>query len=373
MRDPSAALERARDEIGEFFYSDALHAYVVLGYEEIVRVLMDNDKFSRFGDGQRIPEKYRDAAPTLGYLRDLMVISDPPQHTNTRRMMSEQFRPVKINALADGIDSAANELIDTFIGRGSCELMGEYAYALTYRTLALLLDVPRSEFPRLTVLARDTVALIGDALQPIQEPDFSATWDRWMDARGYLEGLVAERAENPGDDLISLCARNLGNPGAPTVDKIVTDMCGMIAAGADTTALTIAHGAALLSEFPHQLAVLSDDPSLWQNGVEELMRRHGSIPAVVRVATTDAEIQGVRVPVGASVVCYLASGSADAEHFAGPIGAPLGRLQARIGLRALFDRIPEIRPKHEQHLHYTGTIVVPALRSYDFEWDVIPM
>jgi cytochrome P450 len=397
MRDPSVALQRARQELGDIFYSDRLNAYVVLSFDLMSKILSDNEAFSslsRFASGQRIPEKYRDIAPELGFLRELLVISDPPEHTHTRRLMSAQLRPVVVEGLNGGIEEVANSLIDGFIDHGGCELMSEYAYPLTYRTLATLLDLPPSDVPRLSKLAEDLIALIGDMLVPMGEAEFVEAWDRWMDTRHYLESLVRARADDPGDDLISLCARNLGTDGAPTMSKVVTDLCGMIAAGADTTAMTIVHGVALLSSHHEQLAALTRDPRLWQNAVEEVMRRHGSIPAVTRVATRDAEISGVRVLAGDSIVCYLSAGSVDPRHFQDPfkldvrranacdqlafgrgrhtcIGAPLGRLQARIGLQRLFARVPELRPKDGQYLRYRGTIAVPMLQSYSIEWPLL--
>jgi cytochrome P450 len=394
MADPSRAVARARREVGDIFYSPKMSAFVVTDFAEVNRVLGDYETFSsaaRVRNGQRVPERFAGKVPQGGYLHLLLLMTDPPDHTETRRMLSPRFRRSRMLELEDPIRAAAHQLIDSFESRGSCELMHEYAYALTYRTLTMLLDIPLGEAGRLEQLARDFVMMLHDSVVPLSEGVQVAIWERWLDTREYLEQLVQERRQSDGDDAISMYARALGTGAAPTMDKVVTDLCGLISAGADTTALTIAHGAALLAAGPEQLVRLAEEPDGWENAVEEVMRRHGSLAAVVRVPTVDVEIHGVPIPAGSSIVCYLSGGSVDEKVFPEPmkvdisrpnardhmafgrgmhmcIGAPLGRLQSRIGLQTLFDRLPGAHPVPDQAVEYEGSIGVAALKRFEFEW-----
>jgi cytochrome P450 len=106
---------------------------------------------------------------------------------------------------------------------------------------------------------------------------------------------------------------------------------------------------------------------------------------VFRNATADTEIGGVTVPKGAVVWLLLGSGNRDPDTFAdqtsldldragqghlafgmGPhfcVGAALGRLEARIGLEALLDRIEVFEPATADELDYNESYMVHSLSA----------
>ena len=140
----------------------------------------------------------------------------------------------------------------------------------------------------------------------------------------------------------------------------------LAAAGTDTTAQLIANAVVFLSDHPGQLAEAIEDPSLWERVIEETLRRRGSATFVQRSPNVDVEIAGVTIPADEVVWLSLASASNDPAHYDEPerwdihrekpddhlafgkgrhfcLGAPIGRAEARIGLRVLFERLPDLR------------------------------
>ena len=79
-------------------------------------------------------------------------------------------------------------------------------------------------------------------------------------------------------------------------------------AGNETTRNLINHSMLALIDHPDQAQRLRDDPSLWDTGVEEMLRWGSSIHNFRRTATRDTEIRGVPIAEGDKVVMYYASG-----------------------------------------------------------------
>lgn len=394
MRDPSRAIARARGEVGPVFYAPALRSYIVTDYDDVKRVLTDFETFSSAANlrgRERVPPEFADRVPASGLMSDLMIVTDPPRHTSTRKLANRGFRRPRMAALEEPITDSAHDLIDALADRRDCDLMIDYAFALTYRSLVMLLDLPREDIPMLTQLAFDVIALLRDPVSPLPPDALVATWGRWLDAREYLAARVYERVEAPGDDVISLYATELGTDAAPTIEKVVTDLSGVIAAGADTTANTIGHGALLLTEHPEQLAHLRTDPTLWPNATEEVMRLHGSLPAPFRTTTEEVEIRGYPIPAASTILAYGAGAAFDPSHFPDPerfdvarenadqhlafgkgrhlcLGAPLGRLQARIGLQVVFERLPDLEVVPGQSMTYLPSVGVPSLTGLAVRW-----
>lgn len=392
--DPAAGYAQVIGAVGPVFFAPKLGAYFVTGHENVKAVADNTETFSSatMPKGQRVPAPLATQVPRSGYLGELMIMTDPPEHTASRRLANLAFRPPAVAAYEAPIKENANRLIDAMLAEDRRDIMQAYALPLTYGTLCALLGLPTEDVPMLEQLAVDVIALRSDYITPLAPPEHLEIWNRWLKVRDYLSQAVKERVEKPRGDLISHYAKDLGSPGAPTLQKIVTDLSGIIAAGADTTATTIGHGVLFLSDNPDQLNQLVQDPSLWANATEEIMRRRGSIVAGPRVAKTDTMVAGVAIPAGATVMLAFASASNDPALFPDPttldvrrqnarehfsfskgrhlcLGAPLARVQARIALQTLFEQLPKIRALPGQRLDYSKGVGVTSLHHLQVAWD----
>ena len=141
----------------------------------------------------------------------------------------------------------------------------------------------------------------------------------------------------------------------------------VLAAGFETTVNLLGNGIRMLIDAPDQLAVLRENPQLWPNAVEEILRLDSPVQLTARVACKDTDVAGTRVARGEMVVTYLGAANRDPAVFDDPhrfdvqranagrhlafsggrhfcLGAALARAEGEVGLRTFFERFPAARP-----------------------------
>jgi cytochrome P450 len=138
----------------------------------------------------------------------------------------------------------------------------------------------------------------------------------------------------------------------------------LLFAGHETTTGLLTSGTAVLLQQPDAVERLRHDPTLWPTTVDELLRLEGPAKLMVRRATVDLEIESTPIAAGDAVWLVILAADRDPSVFRDPdvldvardpnphlalgwgihhcLGAPLARLEGRIALRTLFDRIPEL-------------------------------
>ena len=146
-----------------------------------------------------------------------------------------------------------------------------------------------------------------------------------------------------------------------------------------------------LSQTPEQLSELKSDPSLMTGAVEEGLRRRGSSMGTFRYTTSDVEISGVEIPRSSMIWTGFQATGQDESHFPEAqkfdihrpnaedhlafgrgrhfcLGAPLARLEAGVGLRTLFDRLPGAMAVPDQDLRYAPVMTVSMLMNLQVRW-----
>jgi cytochrome P450 len=302
------------------------------------------------------------------------------------------------------IRDLANSLIDDFIEEGRCDLMTQYANEVTLRAIVTMVGLPIDDIHLFHKWSRDVVSVISPAgptadgsprpTKPMSEEERLDRYGRIAEARRYFGRLIDERTAEPRDDLLSALVAVRTPDGAPAFDRqrIISHMGELLTAGSITTANLVGQMVRLLARHPEQLAALRDDPLLWENAVEEGLRHSGSTLGVYRLLQNEVEIRGVTIPAGSLVwLCYASTGR-DEEKFPDPdrfditrenaaehlefglgphfcMGAPLARLEARITLQTLYERVPEPRIP-PQNFEYNPALVTTSLRHLLVTWDV---
>ena len=119
----SERFEEVLDELVEkcpVAHSPVGHGYHVFNRHEDVRRCGQDWKTFSSADGYQVnrPE---------GSVLILPEESDPPYHNEWRRALNPFFAPKVVNAFEDDVRTYANELIDTFIDKGSCDFVADFA------------------------------------------------------------------------------------------------------------------------------------------------------------------------------------------------------------------------------------------------------
>lgn len=395
LRDPSVFFERARREAPVFFHpGPPAPFWVITKYDDVERILTDPETFSSKVLGNvEIPEQYRDRLPD-DYFKNIIKALDPPEHTPVRKMLQKGFRRPRMLAMEDEIQRTADDLVEELLPRGECDVLKDYARPMTLLTILRHLRLPDDDLDAVVQLGDDLLALFTDGVNPMEPDVRAATWMRYMAISGQYEQIAAERAALPDDeDTLAMMAHQTGEDGCPirTPQLLGLDIIVLLTAGMDTTTNLICEVVKLLDDNPDQRDLLREDPSLIPQACEEGLRWRGSSVGQMRVATKDVEIRGQQIPAGSLVWAALASANHDEDRFPEPrkfdirrenasehlgfgkgthfcVGAPLGKLEARIAIETLLDRIPDLRVPPQEIRYVPSLGVTVNLVGMRVEW-----
>jgi cytochrome P450 len=153
----------------------------------------------------------------------------------------------------------------------------------------------------------------------------------------------------------------------------------MVVAGNETTTKLLGNALHHLSGEPGQLREVLSDPTgpLVDSWVEETLRYDASTQYVARLVTRDLSLHGVTAPAGSKLLLALGAANHDDRVFTDPdrfdvhrspaelaehvsfgggrhfcLGANLARLEARLVLRALVDRVSDLEVHHDRSLRF---------------------
>jgi cytochrome P450 len=292
-----------------------------------------------------------------------LLAVEPPEHTRYRKTVSSVFTSRAVAALRDRVEETAADLLEGLSGGpGVVDVVERYCSQLPVAIIGDILGVPDADRPRMLEF--------GELAAPIL--DVGLTWSQYQRVQTGLAGFnqwlsahLRSLREQPGDDLMSqLIAAS--DDGRHLDETELQGVAGLVlAAGFETTVNLLGNGIRLLLSSPDQLARLRDDPSLWPNAVEEILRLESPVQLSARIALRDTEVAGASVRAGEMVAIYLAAANRDPAVFDDPhrfdvrrpnakdnlsfgggghfcVGAALARLEGAIALRLLFERFPDL-------------------------------
>ncbi|QNS03369.1 cytochrome P450 family protein [Streptomyces xanthii] len=286
-----------------------------------------------------------------------LLVADPPEHGRLRALVTREFTPRRVEALAPRIQKITDELLDAMVPLGSADLIEALAFPLPFAVICELLGVPDIDRDRFRRMSTEVVA-------PTAAPDGSLM----LELIEFFDALIEDkRCSAPADDLLGALIRTTAEDG----DRLSpTELRGMafllLIAGHETTVNLIGNGVRALLDHPEQLAALRADMSLLDGAVEEMLRYDGPVEtSTYRFSAAPVEIGGTVIPEGQPVLIGVGTGGRDPERFPAPddfdirrdarghlafghgihycLGAPLARLEGRVVLRGLLERCPGLR------------------------------
>jgi cytochrome P450 len=362
---PAYAWLREHSPVHRTRLPNGVEAYLVTRHEDVKSVLADPrlsknaaTSFPGWTPGRTgIPGEHRSGV--AAHLLNL----DPPDHTRLRRLVAKAFTPRRIAEFEPQIRRIADELLDECErtareGDGAVDLIRGYACPLPVAVILEMLGVPpedRAIFHEWAFGVVDRSGPRGGVGRSVKR------------IRGYLREAIHKKRLNPGEDLLTALVRASDDGEHLSEDEAASMAFILLFAGFETTINLVGNGALALFTHPEQRARLLAEPGLLENAVEELLRYDGPVEfGTWRFTTEPISVGGVHIPAGEPVLAVLAAADRDPARFAEPdvldlgraatghlalghgihfcIGAPLARLEGRIGFERLLARYPEAAP-----------------------------
>jgi cytochrome P450 len=348
------------------FWSEELSAWIISPYELVEAGLHS----STLNAGERMSaasshfsdEERKQYSAILHNLNNWIVFQDPPSHTRLRRLISKSFTPRSITAFEPKIEKIVNDLLDEIGDKEKFDLVAEFSFRLPAAVMCDLLGIPLDRQWDLKRWA-DGIAGFSAAARVTSEKAKFAN-EMALESRKYLITLFEELRKEPGDNLLSRLVDQSDEPNPLSDDELVALVVQLFFAGFETTEGLIGNMMIALANHPDELAKLRANPELITNAVEETLRFDSSILKQSRVASEDQDFGGQKIKKGDYMHFMIGAANYDPARFSDAhifdverddvghvsfghgihfcIGAPLARLEARIALRALLERLSRI-------------------------------
>jgi cytochrome P450 len=350
-----------------------INVFTAYGFDAVQQVLKDGDTFSSAGYAEVV-------GAVMGHT---ILEMDEPQHHTYRGLVQQAFSRKAMETWEQHVVlDVVNEHIDAFIDRGSADLVRELTFPFPVMVIARMLGLPREDLPRFHRLAVELVSMGFDMQRGMRASE---------QLYEYFCGIIAERRLHRSDDVISVLVQAELDGDRLDDDQICAFLRLLLPAGAETTYRSSSNLLVGLLTHPEQLDALRNDRALLTQAIEEGLRWEPPLLTIMRTATADTEVCGIPVPTGSTVVVNMGSANHDErywenaeefdlfrepkQHLAfawGPhmcLGLHLARMETRVLLTQLFDRLPNLRLDPDADAPKITGMVFRAPPAIPVVWD----
>jgi len=292
--------------------------------------------------------------PMLGHT---MIAMDDPEHRAHRALVAPAFRPKLLARWEhDLVRRVIDELIDSFAPLGRADLVRRLTFAFPVRVIARILGLPERDSQQFQRWSIELISII-------------VNWDRGIAAsnalRDYFAARVAERRDQPRDDLISELVDTEVDGQRLSDEEIFAFLRLLLPAGVETTYRSFGNLLFALLTHPDQLEEVTRKPELRAAAIEEGLRWEPPLVMIPRQCVRGARLGGVDIPAGGGLNVFIGSANRDAGRYVEPdrfdihrtplphasfgsgphmcLGMHLARMETRVALDAVLERLHDLR------------------------------
>jgi cholest-4-en-3-one 26-monooxygenase len=306
----------------------------------------------------------------------MFIGMDPPKHDRIKALFQRGFTPRRIAEHEDRIREITRGVLDGLAGRDEVDLVEDLAQPVVSRVICSFMGLPEEDdatWAKLinTILATNDPEINPEGAQTVMERDLPEVFER-------VHALIADRRENPTDDLTSVLVHADVDGERLEEHEIVMGFFLLMAAGNDSTKATYCSAMLALLQSPAEREKLLADSALTSSAVEESLRMFPAFAHFRRTATKDSEINGQPIKQGEKVVMWYVSSNRDetkyedadtfkvernpehqafgagGRHFC--LGAALARLELNILLEETLARYPQMELAGKPHYVVSGFV-----------------
>ncbi len=337
-------------------YEPRYGGWQVFRYDEVLRVLSDYAVFSSAFRGQ-------------GPLGSSLISMDPPRHRQLRNLVTQAFTPRAVAQLSGRITAIVNDLLDRVIATGRMDVIDDLAYPLPVIVIAEMLGIPQEDRQRFKIWSD---AVVGASYPEGGNPQ--------AEMSAYFLNMIEQRRHEAKDDLITALL-NAQIDGQHLNQQELLGFCILLlVAGNETTTNLIGNAFLCFDEHPEVMEQLRAEPALMPGAIEEVLRYRSPVQFMSRRAIADITLEGHNIRADQEVLAWIGSANRDERQFPNPdlfdikrtpnrhiafghgihfcVGAPLARLESKIALTLMLERLQEIKCVRSVPLQATGSAVV---------------
>ncbi|MGD9704112.1 MAG: cytochrome P450 [Acidimicrobiia bacterium] len=395
LRDPYP-IARQLSADAPVFYAETLRVLVVSRMEDIVAVFTDPDTFASVNVQDPIFPLSEEAAAILATpdFDPVAVMSNRPEpdHARIRVFTREAFSNRRLRVLEPYIVRRSNELVDRMLTQPPpVDFIRAFAFPLPGETVFRLIGFPETDDEMLKRWCVNRKAFSWGRPTPSEQREIA---EQMVAYWRYCRDFTAAKRDDPGDDLASeLLAAHREAPESLTYREVESIIYGLSFAGHE--AVTALIGNCLLCLLPRRdlWAQICGDPGLIANAVEEVLRFDSSQVSWRRITTSPTTLGGIDLPAGTQIFLNFAAANRQGDVFPEPdtfdihranaarhisfgkgihycLGANLAKLEARVVLECLSQRVPSLRLTEQQDIRRFPNITFRGPERLDVEWDV---
>jgi cytochrome P450 len=391
LADPYPAYQQMRAQCPVLHDRD-LDIWVVTRHDDVVRVVHDAETFSsesavRVSSGPESDDVKQVLAEGWSLTPNLTE-SDGEEHTRLRVAVNRVFTPRRVTELEPFIQATAEDLIERFAAAGSTDIIENYAWPLPLVVMARILGVPPEDVPLLRQWSSNWLRLsVGTGPQAER-----VEWARdVVTMQHYVMALLRDTSRDDGSLISSLA--QYGDENRLDMVELMRIVMNLIIAGHVTVTRAIGNGLVTLLENPQQLAALRSGEASVEAMVEETLRFESPVQGLFRTVTRETELGGKHLVPGDRVMVHWGSANRDGCVIEDPdefalrsrpgrqqlafgrgihacLGAALARLQLRVAIPLLFDRLPGLRLGPADSRVRERLVIARGFEELRLDWDV---
>jgi cytochrome P450 len=279
---------------------------MILRHEEVRKAARDWKTYSSDAPF-RVPIPSEEDVRTM---RQLPVETDPPDHTDYRRIVEPFFQRAKDPQMMAQVEALIDGMLQEAMRHESIEVVREFALPIQSRAMTYLLNVPESEAD----------LWIGWGIHVFRDGG-----SKGMSLEAYLHQQLDRGAAQPGGDFFSALAHATFRGRPLTREEMMGFGNLTFAGGRDTVIHTLSSVLGYLAGHPEALEFLRQDPSRVVHATEEFFRVVTPLTHIGRVCPVESQVEGMTVPAGGRVSLCWASANQDEAVFENPSEVRLDR------------------------------------------------
>ena len=371
--DLSEAMSEEEVELLKMDLDESVSVFTAFGFDAVQQVLKDGETFSSAGYAEVM-------GPVFGHS---ILEMDEPEHHTYRGLVQQAFSRKAMEIWErDLVRGVVDEMLDEIVDAKRGDLVRSLTFPFPVLVIARMLGLPREDLP---AFHRQAVEMISAGFE----------FDRAIAASNtlyeYFCGIIAERRLHPSDDVISVLVQAELDGLRLDDAQICSFLRLLLPAGAETTYRSSSNLLFGLLTNPEQLDAVRADRALMPQAIEEGLRWEPPLLGIMRTATRDTEVDGMPIPAGSVVAVNIGSANHDErywqnaeefdifrpprQHIAfawGPhmcLGLHLARMETRVALTQVLDRLPNVRLDPDAETPFITGAVFRAPNALPVVWD----